>query len=96
MNIDYVEGALFITQALGTGIYIATLVFHVVSGFTSESLSLAFTSRNIILAGTFVTPVSQIGLSAPILLTGTVPEPTTAMLIGLGIVGLGLASRRRA
>ncbi|MFP6605810.1 MAG: PEP-CTERM sorting domain-containing protein, partial [Myxococcota bacterium] len=87
-------------SATGTGIYIATMVFHVVADFTSETLSLAFTSSNLIQAGTFVHDPATIGLSGPITLTGhagpPVPEPTTAMLIGLGILGLGLAGRRRA
>ena len=96
VNINYVEGSFLTTTATGTGIYIATLVFHVVSDFTSETISLAFTSSNRIQTGSFVHPPTGIGLSAPILLTGTVPEPATAMLIALGIVGIGLAGRRRA
>ena len=53
---------------------------------------------NVIQAGVVVTDPALIGLSAPITLTGvpSVPEPTTAMLIGLGILGLGLAGRRQA
>ena len=93
MNINYLVPGFNTTSATGTGIYIATLVFHVVSAFTSETISLAFTSSNLIQAGTFVVPSTTIGLSAPILLN--VPEPTTALLIGLGIAGVGLTGRRR-
>lgn len=96
VNITYFENGLSTTLATGTGIYVATLLFRVVAGFTSESLELAFTSSNLIQRGTFVVPPTTIGLSAPILLTGQVPEPTTATLIGLGLVGLCLAGVRRA
>ena len=37
MNIDYAEANLATTATQGTGIYIATLVFHVVADFSSES-----------------------------------------------------------
>ena len=84
------------TTATGTGVYVASLVFHVVADFAAETISLAFTSSNLIQAGTVVTPASTIGIGGPISLTGHVPEPTTAMLIGIGIIGLGLAGRRRA
>ncbi|MFP6628916.1 MAG: PEP-CTERM sorting domain-containing protein [Myxococcota bacterium] len=84
------------TTATGTGIYVASLVFHVVADFAAETISLAFTSSNLIQAGTVVTDPLTIGIGGPITLTGHVPEPTTAMLIGIGIIGLGLAGRRRA
>ena len=97
VNINYVENAFGTTSATGAGIYVASMVFHVVAAFTSETLSLAFTTSNLIQTGTFVTDPATIGLSGPITLTGhAVPEPTTAMLIGLGILGLGLAGRRQA
>jgi hypothetical protein len=82
----------------GTGIWIATLVFDVATGFASESLSLSLDSGgNVLEANGATVPSSAVGFSSPILLTGaSVPEPTTAMLIGLGIVGLAAAGRRRA
>ena len=100
VNINYTETAFNTTTATGTGIYVATMVFHVVADFASETLALAFTTSNVIQTGTVVTDPALIGLSAPITLTGhagpPVPEPTTAMLIGLGILGLAMAGRRRA
>ena len=96
VNINYNENALGTTNATGNGVYIATLLFHIVADFTTANLSLAFTTSNLIQAGTVVVPASTITLSAPITLTGVaVPEPTTAMLIGLGILGLAFAGRRR-
>ena len=93
VNVNYTDFALGTTITTGQ-VYVATLVFHVVAGFDVATLSLAFTSSNLIQTGTVVTDPATIGLSAPISLTGHVPEPTTAMLIGLGILGLGLAGRR--
>ncbi|MFP6624521.1 MAG: PEP-CTERM sorting domain-containing protein, partial [Myxococcota bacterium] len=92
----YVENAFGTTSATGAGIYVASMVFHVVAAIGSETLTLAFTSSNLIQTGTVVTAVSAIGVGGPITLTGAVPEPTTAMLIGIGVIGLGLAGRRRA
>ena len=101
VNINYVERAFNTTTLTGTGIYVATMVFHVVADFTADvTLSLAFTTSNLIQTGTIVTDPALIGLSSPITVTGhagpPVPEPTTAMLIGLGILGLAMAGRRRA
>ncbi len=98
INVFYTESSLGTTTATGVGIYVATLVFHVVQDFAidSETLQLAFLTGNVIQDGTRVVDPSDIGLSGPITLRGTIPEPTTAMLIGLGIIGLGLAGRRRA
>lgn len=100
VNINFLETGVNTTTATGLNIYVATLVFHVVADFSVETLSLAFTSSNIITQGTTTladqNDFSIVTLSAPVVLTGHVPEPTTAMLIGLGIVGLGLAGRRRA
>ena len=66
VNIMYVERAFSTTTVTGTGIYLATLVFHVVENFPIETLSLEFTITNVIQAGTVVVPASTIGLSAPI------------------------------
>jgi hypothetical protein len=98
VNINWAESQLNPAVGSGTGIWIATLVFDVATGFASESLSLSLDSGgNVLEANGATVPSSAVGFSSPILLTGaSVPEPTTAMLIGLGIVGLAAAGRRRA
>jgi len=101
VNINYNENALGETNATGTGIYIATLLFNVTEDFDTASLSLAWTSANLIQAGTVVVcDPSNIGspdcaLSPPITLT---PEPGLAgMAVAsvLTLLGVG-AYRRRA
>jgi len=70
VHIDYVEHVFNTTTATGTGIYIATLVFQVVTDSVADSLSLAFTSTNLIQTGTRFTDPATIGLSAPIVVSG--------------------------
>jgi len=96
VNVDYVNGDL----ANGTGAgnagvaQLATLVFEVTgtSGFASIALSQT-------------APGNVIGQPGGTSTTGTlnsggggvniIPEPTTALLVGLGLAGLGVAGRRR-
>jgi hypothetical protein len=72
----------------------ATLVFRVLQGSggtAAISLTTSSPGNTIALAG---------GAQGTATLTGAgvvnVPEPTTALLIGLGLAGLGIAGRRRA
>lgn len=97
VNINYAEPAFGSTSATGTGIWIATLVWHVNQAFDTTQIALSLTSGgNVLQDGITVIPPSTVGLSAPIVISGHVPEPTTAMLIGLGVLGLSVAGRRRA
>jgi hypothetical protein len=98
VNIDFVENTFSQATASGTGIWIGSLVWHVTQAFDTTSLFLSMTNGgNIIQSGANPpVPPSDIALSAPIVLTGHLPEPTTAMLIGLGVIGLVVAGRRRA
>jgi hypothetical protein len=81
------------TRTTGTGIWIASLVFHVGSAITSESLALSVSSLQ---QGFGPYPVDQIGLSSPITLTG-VPEPATGLLMGVALVaGVARSARRPA
>lgn len=95
INIEYLEPAFNSTGASGTGIWLATIVFHVAAigdGLSTIDLTLnangtiveAFTldeKGNTPTTGTFTVE--------------TIPEPTTALLIGFGLVGLALAGRRQ-
>jgi hypothetical protein len=93
VNIDYVSASLTGgTQEVGSWTA-ATLVFDVIgtSGTAAISLSTSDPGNTIALAG---------GAQGTATLSGAgvvnIPEPTTALLIGLGLAGLGVAGRRRA
>jgi len=94
VNIDYVSTALLTGTVLNGAWLAATLVFDVVEGSggtAAVSLTTSSPGNTIALAG---------GAQGTATLTGAgvvnVPEPTTALLIGLGLAGLGVAGRRRA
>ena len=74
VNINYVEGALGTTNTIGTGIYIATLLFNVTEEFESGVIELLFTSANVIQAHTLIYDPSAFVLSAPIVLQGLDPD----------------------
>jgi hypothetical protein len=91
---DLIAGAL---QATGLNVYIATLVFHV-TGAAGDGIGEIFPQVDangwalkvggVNLPANTTTPVGGIAVITP--------EPTTALLVGLGLIGLGVAGRRRA
>ena len=95
MNLDYTEPSFGSTGATGNGIWIASLLFHV-GTVTNGALQIALGAGGGIIQtddlGTTI-PTSDIGVSAPIIL---IPEPATAVLIGLGVLGLAVVGRRTA
>lgn len=101
-NINFQVADLFTpTPAVGTGIWVSSIVFHIGPGFGGGELSLQISGLGSVLRANNIvystTNPELITLSAPLILSGpvVVPEPTTAALIGLGILGLAVAGRRK-
>ena len=92
VNVDYVSADLSNGTANTGSFLAATLVFNVIGSSGTAAISLTTSSP-----GNTVTLGSGPGTAT---LSGsgivTIPEPTTALLIGLGLAGLGVAGRRRA
>jgi hypothetical protein len=102
VDVSFLETANGFTTATATNLYLGTLAFQAVGAGTSEGYWGFQYQTN-----TGVFRVSDGGGGA-INVAGTeafapgsatmsvIPEPTTALLVGLGLVGLGVAGRRRA
>ncbi len=94
VNLDFVSADLANgTQNTGNGILIATLVFDIVAlGDGSAEIQLGMTSSNVIgQPGGGSTLPSSLGGGGVVF----TPEPTTALLVGLGLAGLGYAGRKQ-
>jgi len=103
VNVDFIATDLAVgySQATGatagqgttSGGILATLIFDVIgtSGVANIDISITAPGNVIGLAG---------GASGTAALSGSgtvvIPEPTTALLVGLGLMGLAVAGRRRA
>lgn len=95
INIDYVstdlQGG---TKNSGTGIQLVTLVFDVLAKPGNAAISLSQTSPGNVLGqpGGQTTTATLMGSGH----VSVVPEPTTGLLLGLGMAGLCFGGRRRA
>ncbi len=94
VNVDYVSTDLSNgTQNTGT-VTLVTLVFDVGTTLGSAAISLSQSSPGNVIGqpgGTSTTATLNGSGSVNV-----IPEPTTALLVGLGLAGLGVAGRRRA
>jgi hypothetical protein len=103
VNVDFIEVNLGETVATATNLYLATLTFEVTYtpsgpeniGFTSP-MNLSFDNGGNIFNVGGVDVSDQVGIvnTGPVI--QVIPEPTTALLLGLGLCGLGVARRRAA
>ena len=86
----WVEPSLGATQATTADLIIATLAFHVAAS-TQISLQVG-PAGTVVQLGDGTRPVVDTGAPVDVI----VPEPTTALLVGLGLLGLGVAGRRNS
>jgi len=101
INVDYVNtsltagtGANNITSASLNNVgLLATLVFDVLAnpGSASIAITQSGTGNVVGLAGGGTITASLSGSGS----VNVIPEPTTALLVGLGLAGLGIAGRRK-
>lgn len=94
VNVNWVEVGFNEASATGNGIWVASLVFHVImASLAPTEISLAFTSSNLIQTGTVVVDPNTVALSAPVVVN--LPEASAAVMIGLVLVGLRAGGQLR-
>ncbi len=92
ISTDLIGGTDYTSDTLGLA-HLATLVFDVIAegdGLAEVELTLTAPGNVIALAGGATWTADLVGSAAV-----AVPEPTTALMVAGGLVGLGLSGRRR-
>ena len=93
VNVNWADSTFVGTVATALGIKIAGIRLQVIAQGDTEG--------EVVLSSTAGGNVLQVaGVVQPLPVTGSftvyTPEPTTALLVGMGLLGLGIAGRRRA
>jgi hypothetical protein len=96
INLAYLEASLGSATATGLGIWIGTIVFHVAQiGDGASTVSIALLPGGLTIVEAYGNDVQGLTSVSGSFTFHTVPEPTTALLIGFGLVGLTMAGRRK-
>jgi hypothetical protein len=97
VNLDFADPGLAQNLSTGSNIWIGSMVFHVEPGYAGGTidLSLDIAQGNLIFANNDPNAGASATLGGPLTIVTHVPEPTTAALIGLGVLGLAIAGRRK-
>ena len=102
IEFSFTEVNLGFTVATATNVYLGTLAFEAVGPGTSEGYwGFQFPTDTGVFrvsdgAGGAVNVADTEAFAPGSATMSVIPEPTTALLVGLGLVGLGVAGRRRA
>ena len=95
VNVDFISSG-FPTSGNsgGTRGLMATLVFDVLAVPGSAAINLSSTAPGNVIGDSSGNPIAAtLSGSGSV---NVIPEPTTALLVGLGLAGLGIAGRRKA
>lgn len=95
VNVDFIEVNLNESIGTSTNEYLGTLAFEV-TGEGTSAMNWSFDGGGNIFNVQGVAIDEQVSMVNTLPVITTIPEPTTALLVGLGMVGLGVAGRRRA
>jgi hypothetical protein len=96
LNIDFIEHNLGNTKATATALLLSHVSFELTGvGTSAGEWGFGYGGNVFSIAGTDISGTPQVSANGDATMS-VVPEPTTALLVGLGLVGLGVAGRRRA
>jgi hypothetical protein len=95
VNVDWLEKSLGSATGTGGNIWLASLVFHALGGGVNN-MQLTLAARGTIVEA-YTNDVAGITTTSGTFTFGpaVVPEPITALLVGLSLVGLTVAGRRK-